>query len=169
MDRVDFGFGRDAAPYSRRDWSIHLLYISANSGTTLEVANNTHEKVEGYSKLDLLIKQSGETLVPKLRHNLRSAKQAPKTSGEEVRIHEDTARFGSDKQACCFHVGSSDLYAIETERNASQTTTLPAAYFQQRDVSDVHKVLGQSHDNIAREALKVASCGGRLYANDLRR
>lgn len=33
--------------------------VTASPGTTVEVANDTHEEVQGYGKLGLFVKQSG--------------------------------------------------------------------------------------------------------------
>lgn len=42
------------------NWTGIYDYIQASPGTTAEVANDTHENVKGYGKLDLLVKHPGE-------------------------------------------------------------------------------------------------------------
>lgn len=66
--------------------------------------------------MDLVVKQPGETvqtmtlqdgaLVPNLRRDLLSAKQAAKTSVKDVRIRDNKAHLGGGESACFFHVGN---------------------------------------------------------------
>lgn len=139
--------------------------MNASGGTTVEVANNTHEGVKGCGKLDLVAKQPGgitktTTLqrlapVPNLRSNRFLAKHAAKTSGKEVGILGDMAYLGSGESACCFHVGNSEIYAIEQYRCAAQPAAEGVEEVQQRDVIDEHKILRYPNEIIIRDTAKA--------------
>lgn len=53
---------------------------------------------------------------PKYRRSLLSVKRTTKISGKEVRFCDDKGFLGSGQSACCFHLGSSRLYAMKTTR-----------------------------------------------------
>lgn len=80
---------------------VYDSYVTASRGTTVKIAEDTQEEVNGSGKLDPPVKQPEETVktttlhrvarVPNLRRNLLPAKQAAETSGKEVRIQADKA------------------------------------------------------------------------------
>lgn len=68
--------------------------VAASPGSTVEIANDSHEEVKGCGKRDLLVKQPGGIvktttlqkvalpIIPHLRHNLFGVKQTAKTSAK---------------------------------------------------------------------------------------
>lgn len=86
-----------ATEHSAPDATDLYGYVTASPGTTVEVANDTHEEgVKGYGKLDLLVKEPGgivkattlQRVALLIAHNIYrnplSAKQATNTSGKEM-------------------------------------------------------------------------------------
>lgn len=101
------------------------MSYTTSPGTAEEVTNETQAFPKGSGTGNLVVKQPGGTvqtvalqggsLVPNLRRDLLSAKQAAKTSVKDVRIHDNKAYLGCGESACSFHVGNSGLNVIETK------------------------------------------------------
>lgn len=111
------------------------------------------------------LQKSSLTIVPSLHRDILPVKKTAKRPGKKVRIHGGKAYLGSNESACCLYVCNSGQHIVETKRSAAHPTASGAKVVQQRSMMAMHKIIGQPHEKMTRDAAKatdIEPAGERL-------